>query len=268
MRLYIAGAVALSFLSSCLRLIDVDIPADTGELVIEAYYNDSDSAVAKISRTAAYFGESKPLLVSDAWVTLEEIETGAVDTLIWRDSFYVRTGGRVTPTFGHTYRLRVKSGEESVEALSVLPRKVPLDTLFYLWRPAQGILPEGYRVIGVARDPGGQANAYRARVWRNDTLFNRAFDWIYADDRFIDGNFIVFEFPYPVQVGDTFSLELMSIPLSVVRYYDQLLRNAFGGSGGFSPPPDNAYSNFTGGKRRVWGYFITYASDRKGVRIQ
>jgi hypothetical protein len=120
----------------------------------------------------------------------------------------------------------------------------------------------------VARDPGGENNAYRARVWKNDTLLNDLRDWIYSDDRYIDGNFIVFEFPYTLQPGDTFSLEIMTIPTAVVRFYDQLLRNAFGGSGGFSPPPDNAYSNFTGGRRRVWGYFITYGSDRKGLRVR
>lgn len=255
-------------LSGCLKLIDVNVPADAGELVIEAYYSDADSAVVRISRTVPYFGEGRPPLVSDALVTLEEVETGAVDTLRWRDSFYVRVRGNVSPREGHTYRLRVLIGEENIYATSRMPRRVLIDTLFVLWRPAVGNLPEGYRAIGVSRDPVGESNAYRARVTRNDTLFNRIFDWIYSDDRYIEGRPIVFEFPYPLAVGDTFCLELMSIPAEVVKYYDQIVRNAFGGSGGFSPPPDNAYSNFIGGKRRVWGYFFCYASHKRGVRVR
>lgn len=265
----IPAALVLLFLTTgCLRLIDVDVPADAGEWVIEGYYNDADSAVVRISQTIPYFKEGRPPAYADALVTLEELETGAVDTLRWRDSFYVRTAGQVRPNAGHTYRLRVRIGAEDIQAAVRMPRRVRIDTLFALLRPATGALPEGYRAIAFAQDPPGEQNAYRARVTRNDTLFNRAFDWIYSDDRFIDGRPIVFEFPYPLSVGDTFSLELMAIPQEVVRYYDQLLRNAFGGSGGFSPPPDNAYSNFTGGKRRIWGYFFCYASDKRGVRVR
>ncbi len=264
-----AAALALLFLTTgCLRLIDVDVPADAGEWVIEGYYNDADSAVVRISQTVPYFGEGRPPVYADAIVTLEELETGAVDTLRWRDSFYVRVGGRVSPQAGHIYRLRVRIGDENIQAAVRMPRRVRIDTLLALWRPATGALPEGYRAIAAATDPPNEQNAYRARVWRNDTLFNRIFDWIYSDDRYIDGRPIVFEFPYPLNVGDTFSLELMTIPVEVIRFYDQVVRNAFGGSGGFSPPPDNAYSNFTGGKRRIWGYFFCYASDRRGIRVR
>ncbi|MEN3040836.1 MAG: DUF4249 domain-containing protein [Bacteroidia bacterium] len=259
--------LALAFQAGCLKLIDVDVPADAGEWVIEAYYNDEDSAIVKLTQTVPYFREGRPPFISNALVTLEEVETGAVDTFQWRDTMYVRVGGRVTPRVGHTYTLRVQVGEENIYATTYMPRAVGIDTLLVFWRPATGILPEGYRAIGVAQDPPSEKNAYRARVWRNDTLFNRTVDWIYADDRYIDGRPVVFEFPYELQVGDTFALELMTIPTDVVRYYDQLLRNAFGGSGGFSPPPDNAYSNFIGGKRRVWGYFICYGVRRKGIKV-
>lgn len=255
-------------LSGCLKLIDVDVPSDAGEWVIEAYLNDEDSAAVRVSQTVPYFKEGRPPLISDAFITIEEVETGAVDTLRWRDSLYVRATHNFIPQGGRTYRFRMRVRDEIIEAMARMPRKVRLDTLFPLWRPASSFLPEGYRAIGVARDPAGEPNAYRARIWRNDTLFNRAFEWIYSDDRYIDGNFIVFEFPYPLQVGDTFALELMTIPKEVVSYYDQVLRNAFGGSGGFSPPPDNAYSNFKGGKRRVWGYFLVYASDKRGFRLR
>ncbi|GIV22628.1 MAG: hypothetical protein KatS3mg025_0287 [Bacteroidia bacterium] len=260
--------IGISYLlTACLHPIDVDVLADTGELVIEAYYNDLDSAVVKISRTAPYFGEARPSWVQDAEVVLEELSTGQRDTLRWQDSCYVRVGGTIRPTTGQTYRLWVRVEGELLYATSKLPPKVTLDTLFALWRPAQGPLPEGLRLIGAARDPGSQANAYRVRFWRNDTLQNRLQDWIYSDDRYIDGNFIVFEFPFEIQSGDTVAVELMTLPVEVVRFYDQLVRNAFGGSGGFTPPPDNAYSNFTGGKRRVWGYFVTYASDKRGLRV-
>ena len=260
--------IGISYLlTACLHPIEVDVLADTGELVIEAYYNDLDSAVVKISRTVPYFGEAGPSWVPDAEVVLEEVSTGRRDTLYWRDSCYVRVGGNVRPVAGQTYRLWVRIEDELIQASSVLPAKVPIDTLLVLWRPAQGPLPEGLRLIGAARDPGGQSNAYRVRFWRNDTLQNRLRDWIYSDDRYIDGNFIVFEFPFEIKSGDTVAVELMTLPVEVARFYDQLVRNAFGGSGGFTPPPDNAYSNFTGGKRRVWGYFVTYASDRRGLRV-
>ncbi len=263
------GAIGLALLlSGCLKPIDVDVPADAGELVVEAYYNDADSAVARLSRTMPYFSEGVPQPLAGAVVLLEEVESGAVDTLRWRDSVYIRVGGRVRPVVGHTYRLRVYAGQEQVEAYSRLPEKVPIDTLLWLNRPAEGPLPAGPRVISIGRDPANQQNAYRIRVWRNDTLQNRLFEWIYSDDRYIDGRLVVLELPFRVELGDTLTVEQMCIPVEVIRFYDQLVRNAFGGSGGFSPPPDNAYSNFTGSRRRVWGYFIAYSSDKKGIRIR
>lgn len=256
-------------LGGCLRLIEVDVPTDTGELVVEAYYNDSDSAVVRLSRTVPYFKEGRPAPIQNALVYLEEVETGARDTLVWRDSMYVRVGGQVQPASRHTYRLYVRTADgEEAQAICRMPEPVRLETLFVLFRPANGFLPEGLRAIGAARDPAGFGNAYRARLWINDTLQNRIRDWIYSDDRYVDGNYVVFEFPYNLNPGDTLAVELMSIPNEVIQYYDQLLRNASGSSGGFSPPPDNAYSNFTGNRRRVWGFFIAYASDRKGVRAR
>lgn len=263
---WVFAMLALS-LSGCLRLIEVDVPTDTGELVVEAYYNSLDSAVVRLSRTIPYFQEGAPAPITDALVCLEEVETGARDTLVWRDSLYVRVGGRVQPIPRHTYRLQIRTADgEEAQALCRMPEPVRLETLFVLFRPANGFLPAGFRAIGAALDPAGLGNAYRARLWLNDTLQNRIRDWIYSDDRFVDGNFVVFEFPYNLNPGDTLAVELMSIPLEVIRFYDQLLRNAFGGSGGFSPPPDNAYSNFAGNRRRVWGFFIAYASDQRGVR--
>ncbi|MCS6790652.1 MAG: DUF4249 domain-containing protein [Bacteroidia bacterium] len=257
----------LVFTTACLKEIEVDVPTDTGELVVEAYYNSRDSAFVRVSRTTKYFGASRPPLVSNAWVVLEDLQAGTRDTLRWRDTAYFRITRNVQPTAGHTYKLVVRTEDEEAQATCVMPQTVPLDTVFVIYRPAVGRLPEGYRGIGIAQDPPGAQNAYRARIWRNDTLFNRIFDWFYSDDRFIDGRLIVFEFPYALQPGDTFSLEIMSIPQDVIQYYEQVVRNAFGGSGGFSPPPDNAYSNFTSRRRRVWGYFIAYATDSKGARV-
>lgn len=255
------------FITACLKEIEVDVPADTGELVIEGYYNSRDSAIVRVSRTTNYFGESRPPLVSNALVILEDLQAGTRDTLRWRDSAYFRITRNVQPVAGHTYKLSVRTEDEEAQATCVMPRAVAIETVVVVYRPAVGQLPEGYRGIGIAQDPPGAYHAYRARVWRNDTLFNRLFDWFYSDDRFIDGRLIVFEFPYALQPGDTFSIELMSIPQGAIKYYEQVIRNAFGGSGGFSPQPDNAYSNFTARRRRVWGYFLAYGSDKKGARV-
>ncbi len=267
---FYGGLLLLALNVSCLKEIEVDVPSDTGELVIEAYYfGDKDSATARISRTVGYFSNTLPPSISNAIVILEEIETGAQDTLRWQDSVYLRTQGTVTPRPEHHYRLKVHIDGENIasQEMPLLP-KVPILALIDTFLPARGPIPEGYRIIGVAQDPPGEREGYRLRVWRNDTLQNKLREWIYSDDRYIDGRPVIFELPFEASPNDSFYIELWTMPREVIRFYDQLVRNAFGGSGGFSPPPDNATSNFLGSRRRVWGYFTTIASDGRGLRVR
>ncbi len=270
-RLAYLGLVFLLLNLSCVKEIAIDVPSDTGELVVEAYYfGHKDSAVARISRTVGYFSSTLPANLPNALVILEEVETGAQDTLQWRDSLYLRIQGTVRPRSRHHYRLKVQLEGESITSESMpLLEKVPILALIDTFLPARGPLPEGYRIIGITRDPPGEEQGYRLRVWRNDTLQNRLQDWIYSDDRYIDGrDYAIFEFPFEANPNDSFYVELWTMPQRVIRFYDQLVRNAFGGSGGFSPPPDNATSNFSGSRRRVWGYFTTVAADGQGVRVR
>jgi hypothetical protein len=256
--------------SGCIKEIALDVPSDTGELIVEAYYfGDRDSALARISRSTGYFAPTLPPVVSNAVVILEEVETGNQDTLRWRDSLYMRVGGSVRPQPTHHYRLKVQVDDENLTSQAMpLLETVRILALIDTFLPARGPIPAGYRLIGISQDPPGENQGYRLRTWRNDTLLNRLTEWIYSDDRYIDGNFVVFELPFEVKPQDTFYVELWTLPRQVIRFYDQLVRNAFGGSGGFSPPPDNVTSNFSGGRRRVWGYFTTVAVDGKGLRVR
>ena len=265
-----AGLLLLLINISCVKEIDIDVPSDTGELVIEAYYfGDKDSAVARISRTVGYFSGALPPSISNALVILEEIETGAQDTLRWQDSVYLRTQGTITPSPYHHYRLKVQiEGENIVSKEMPLLERVTIIGLIDTFLPARGPIPEGYRIIGAAQDPPGEREGYRLRVWRNDTLLNKLREWIYSNDQYVDGRWIIFELPFEASPNDSFYVELWTMPREVIRFYDQLVRNAFGGSGGFSPPPDNATSNFSGSRRRVWGYFATIASDGRGLRVR
>ena len=256
--------------SGCVKEIDLDVPSDTGELVVEAYYfGDRDSALARISRTTGYFTPALPPAVSNAVVILEEVETGMQDTLRWRDSVYLRVGGSVRPEPNHHYRLKVEVDNETLTSQPMpLLETVRILVLIDTFVPARGPIPAGYRIFVIAQDPPGEREGYRLRTWRNDTLLNQLRDWIYSDDRYIDGNTVITELPYEANPLDTFYVELWTMPREVIRFYDQLVRNAFGGSGGFSPPPDNATSNFSGNRRRVWGYFTTVAVDGKGLRVR
>ncbi len=267
---FYAGLLLLLINISCVKEIDIDVPSDTGELVIEAYYfGDKDSAVARISRTVGYFSGALPPSISNALVILEEIETGAQDTLRWQDSVYLRTQGTITPSPYRHYRLKVQiEGENIVSKEMPLLERVTIIGLIDTFLPARGPIPEGYRIIGAAQDPPGEREGYRLRVWRNDTLLNKLREWIYSNDQYVDGRLIIFELPFEASPNDSFYIELWTMPREVIRFYDQLVRNSFGGSGGFSPPPDNATSNFSGGRRRVWGYFTTIASDGRGVRVR
>lgn len=256
--------------SGCVKEIALDVPSDTGELVVEAYYfGDRDSALARISRTTGYFTSAPPPAISDALVILEQVETGNQDTLRWRDSVYLRVGGSISPEPNYHYRLKIQVGDESLTSQSMpLLETVRILALTDTFLPARGPLPAGYRLVGISQDPAGERQGYRLRTWRNDTLLNQLTEWIYSDDRYIDGNYVLFELPYEANSQDTFYVELWTMPREVIRFYDQLVRNAFGGSGGFSPPPDNVTSNFSGSRRRVWGYFTTVAVDGKGLRVR
>ena len=150
------GALFLLLVASgCLKEIELDVPSDTGELVVEAYYfGDRDSALARISRSTGYFAPTLPPVVSNAVVILEEVETGNQDTLRWRDSLYMRVGGSVRPQPTHHYRLKVQVDDENLTSQAMpLLETVRILALIDTFLPARGPIPAGYRLIGISQDP-------------------------------------------------------------------------------------------------------------------
>ncbi|MGQ9863877.1 MAG: DUF4249 family protein [Bacteroidia bacterium] len=261
--------VGMGFLSGCLKEITFkDLSRDTGAYVIEGFLTQPDSAAVKITRTTAYFAPNEFERVSHAQVYIEDQE-GNVYPLSWQDSLYVARGIPVVP--GRQYVLKVTAEGVTYTAVSTMPRSVKIDTAYIFWQEnPTDALPDqpqsGWRIVGMGSDDPAAGDAYRVRIWRNDTLLNRTRDYIFYDDRFFNGRTIVLPLPYVFRGGEKVRAELMGIPLEALRYYQMILRNRSGSSGGFGPPTDNVPVNIHASDgRQVFGYFLTYTRSERTV---
>lgn len=261
--------IGVGFLSGCLKEITFrDLSRGTGSYVIEAFLTQPDSAVVTISRTEPYFGPNQFEQISQAQVYIED-EAGNVYPLTWRDSFYVARGIPVVPL--RRYVLKVIIDGVTYTAVSTMPRPVKIDTTYIFWQENPTDVPPdepqaGWRIVGIGSDDPAEGDAYRVRIWRNDTLLNGARDYIFYDDRFFNGRTIVLVLPYTFRSGEKVKAELMGVPIEAMLYYHMILRNRLGSSGGFSPPPDNVPTNIQASDgRQVFGYFLTYTRDERTI---
>lgn len=79
MKNFFVTILAATFLFSCEKIIDLDVPESDPQLVVDAWYTDEDTAqYVKLSTTAPYFDEAQTPRVSGAEVLLHTYEDGAL----------------------------------------------------------------------------------------------------------------------------------------------------------------------------------------------
>jgi hypothetical protein len=239
--------------SGCEKVINVDLNEASPRIVIESLIDDGPGPYyVRISRSAAYFGETNLPMVSGALVVISD-NTGINDTLSERSpGVYQTIKTRGIP--GRTYNLTVNTGSIIYSGQSSMPAHVEIDSLSLVVTQVNhfslggGTTSEAtLSLFCYFRDHPGK-NFYRVRVFTNDsTKIDR---YLLFDDQYTDGEETELRVAN-VGNGDKIKVNLYSLDRSTYNYY-RMLEDLLHSNPFFGSTPANPDSNLDNG---ALGYF-------------
>ncbi|MFL5731015.1 MAG: DUF4249 domain-containing protein [Cytophagaceae bacterium] len=256
---------AICSLSSCEKVLDVDLNSTDPKIVIEGLITDKPGPyTVKITTSADYYNNQTPPPVTNALVIISD-NTGNIDTLTQVSPGIYKTN-TTTGVKLRTYTMTVAVNGTTYTAVSTLPDLYPVDSLGYIYYPQKDIFHEkAYYPLAFSQEPQNETNYYMWKFFRNDTLLNKPNDIWIADDQAVKGSVQGLEFPYAYQKFDTASVIVFSITKEAFDFYTGLEAQIQNDGGFFSSPPANAQGNFSNG---ALGLFQTSTTDSLGIVIQ
>ena len=253
-------------ITSCQKVIDIDIKNAEPEYVVEAIVTDTAgeskvllSATKNVAENNSFPG------ISGAVVTITD--NAGISTL-----FTETTAGKYeAPDFigavGKTYSLKVKIDGETFTASSTMPQKINLDTLFI---SDEILFGETRKLANIAyQDPAGKGQSYRYIQYINDKKTKPIFT---NNDDYSDGKYVETKLWYlvdddenedeDIKSGDTVKLDMLCIDPAVYKYWYSVNQSATGNSQSASPA--NPVSNISGG---ALGYFSAHTIQTKTLLV-
>jgi hypothetical protein len=270
-------------------------------LVVDAWINQKmDRQEIRITRSQPYFDHSTPLKISNAVVTVEDMNNGTVYNFKeGTDSYYWDPAGTPFGIIGHNYRLEVVLENETFEAFSKLGRVPPIDSVYFTYNASDMMIKENYFTAEfMAADSVGTGDTYWIKTWKNGILLskpselNTAYDAGFSAGQSVDGQAFMIPirkdiinpmdenpetknvFLPPYRVGDSVYVEIHSIDPSAFEFlwgvYFQINRPG-GFAELFSMPLANSATNITSTRENsitnVAGFFNVAAVSYKGRRL-
>lgn len=251
-------------LSSCEKVIEVDIKESASQIVIEGTVDDvSDQQMVKITRSVSYTENNTYPPVTGAQVVVTDSRGGKHTFEELSPGIYV-SPFKGQPTV--TYNMSITVNDQSYTAQSTMPRPVELDSLSLTEVTFGG---EDRKVVAVHyQDPPDYTNQYRYVMKVNGTQTRR----VYANnDRLTNGNNVKDQLFYSsdddneeINDGDVVDVELQCIDKQVYKYWVTLADQSQNGPGG-GVTPGNPPSNISNG---ALGYFSAHTTRRKTITIK
>lgn len=237
-------------LSSCEKVIDVDLNSADPKTVIEANLQEGEHLFSvRVYQTKDYFSDEPTAYFDHAVVTLSDGSGEDVKLVAAGEGRYEAP---VIAVAGKTYTLQVFNNGETFTASSTLPKVTELKQLSYKEIDLPGE-ENNLEVYMQFEDRAGERNYYRVLVAANDTLEQ---DLQYFNDKYTDGNDVKWSLNNLYHPGDHLNVELRSIDEAAYEYYHTLAPIL---SGNTDTAPGNPITNWQGG---ALGYFIAYSSSR------
>ncbi|MCX2450231.1 DUF4249 domain-containing protein [Pedobacter sp. PLR] len=257
-KLYI-GLIMIFLFTACEQVIELKLEEATPLVVIDGGISDQNEVQRiKISKTYSFTEPNKFNGASGAKVVLGIDGTGSIVFTEVSPGIYqsVKFRGKS----GSKYDISVTLEGQTYKASSVMPVRVPMDSLTF---KSYNLFGETKNYVAVNyRDPAGVANQYRY-ILRFKGVVEKD---VVSEDRFDDGNKVTNVIFYELNdliKGDSIQVEIQCIDRNVYRYFYSLGQN----SGGGGPPvaPANPPSNFSNG---ALGVFSAYTSSIRTALIK
>ena len=263
--------IAIFVLSSCQKVIEIDLNTSNPQYVIEGEMtSENRPSQIKITKTANFSDSNNFPAVTGAVVTISD-DANNSETLTETKSGVYETK-KLIGTPNRTYTLTVKHDGKTFTSVSKMPTLIPLIDI--------GNIPDNFGGGG----PGG-GNTDTAQIFRAVPLFqdvlnvknyyrfiqkvNRKVDrsFLVRNDELSDGKISVqplFTFGSKIYRGDTLNITLQSIDKPIYDYFFSLVASSGNGPGG-GATPTNPVNNITGG---ALGYFSAHSVSVKTVIVK
>ena len=236
--------VLISWMSSCKKVIKLDLNTASPQMVIEGNIDDQPGpCIVKIYKSVNFDQSNTYPAVTGARVTIRDNSGDSEQLTENQPGLYATTSMTGRP--GQTYTLMVTSDGQSYTASSTMPDPVSIGKIYF-----QNSL-FGHNIYPgiIFVDPANINNYYRLILFLNNV---RQTDIHVTDDRLSEGKTITYLLRLPdtdnkLKTGDNVAVWLESVDKNVYEYF----RTA-GREGGQSASPANPTSNISNG---ALGYF-------------
>ncbi len=257
------------FLCSCQQVVSIDLNTANPQIVIEGVVKDQPGPYEVIiGRTGSYFDTSLVTPpVSDALVTMSD-GLGHRDTLQESVPGTYRTS-TIEGLPGTTYSLSVLEGGKQYDAVSFMPAKVTIDSLYATpRREFDG--DRGYDIYVLFKDPPQTGNYYRINVRSSSSISSDSIDgrrYRLFDDRLTNGNEmnVRIRAGRNVSAGDTITIELLAIDKATYEYFNTLGNILSSDRSPTALSPANPNTNLN---NSALGYFAAYTIDTKRIVLR
>ncbi|HEY1039124.1 MAG TPA: DUF4249 domain-containing protein [Bacteroidia bacterium] len=277
--------ITLITLSSCEKVIQVDVPEGETLLVIDAWVNDlPGTQTVRLTTTAPVFDGNRTPAANGAIVQLKDLNNGKTYSFIESSN----TGNyEFTPSVtdslaveGHIYQLNVFWKGNSYYATSLLNRTTSVDTVgFDEYKEFGTNEVKGYFVWLFGRDQAGPVRDYYwVKSYKNGTLFNKPSVINISEDagggESTDGlcfipptaYFSVMTTEDVLKENDVYTVEVHSLNKDSYEYLVQLRTQITNSQAGlFATTPENLRTNIkpVSTAPRALGWFNMAKTSRK-----
>ncbi len=262
----IIGLIIIFLLSSCQKVIDVNLNDADPQYVIEApMFEGVHDFKVHITKTTSYFDNENPTAVDGAVITLKDPNSSTITLTPQGMGWYQISNFNAIPMT--TYQLDVFIDGKSFTANSSMPFRTSIDSL--TTREFGGFGPPnpdaGTELLLVhLKDSVNVKNYYRVIITKNDTLLNKPIHYYIFDDMVRDG--LQIDAPIFTSIfkkGDKVDVELLGMDAEVYDYFTTL-SEVLSGDANTGAAPANPNSNFSNG---ALGYFAAYSSSKMSITI-
>lgn len=253
MKRFLILTVAALLLSSCEKVIDVDLNSADPQMVFEANLAaGEDSLWISITQTADYFSNDPNPVVDGASIEFTDGDGNTMQATPMGDGLYLVDG--INAQMGKTYAIKADVDGQITQAESYMPAVVPLDSISFEFFPASDFSDPFYAINMAFQEPGDATNYYQIVVRINGDVSG---DITVFDDKFNQGAYFEFQlFGYEIEQGDVVEVELQSIDAKVYKYF-LTLASIISQTGPPGIAPGNPITNLKGDIQL--GYFGTYS---------
>lgn len=265
--LYVMVLAGALFLSSCEKVIDLNLNTAEKKYVIEANLtNKTGGCVVLLTQTKDFDEDNTFPGISGASITITTNGT-TVTPLTETSTPGQYTAPTLAATTGRTYELKVTIGGETFTATSTMAQPVLMDTIY---AKDETLFGETRKIVTVVHpDPVGLGNNYRYIQYFNSNKIsgNLIRNDDYSDGKVTESSLFYFsddddEDAPKLKSGDHVRVEMLSITPEIYKYWFSLDRSATGGSG--QATPANPVTNIKGG---ALGYFSVHGIDTKTMIV-